>query len=545
MAGRSGNLFGMRARALSAVALLLSLATAQEAPPNGPRRVDPMWHALTGATVHVAPGQTLENATVVLKGDRIAAVGTDAPPEGARIWDGKGLHVYAGLIDAYVPVDVPPGEPRHWNPRITPWRLAREVDDATAKELRGLGFTAAAVAPKGGILRGRASLVSLAPRDEDLSVPRPTVYAEGVWQSTGLDTAEDPETPGARPREGYPTSQMGAIALLRQSFLDGLAPLEPLLFDTGDELEALRAAKIAREFGRTAAILGCGTEFRRLEAIAADGLPFVVPLRFPEPPDVSSVGAADAADLRDLMTWEQAPTNLRRLDAAGVSVAITTAKLSKRDKFFKRLAEAMRHGLAEERALAMLTATPAKLLHADDRMGTVEAGKLANLVVTEGPLFVAEPLIRDVWIEGRRYEVTPPRAPSAGAWQVEGPPLPAPLTLSVTRKPQGGYEATLLSGDKKAEVQHLSIVGERIGFSFDGEPLGPKGRFTLSAVATADALDGQGIGPAGERFHWHAARGVAPAPPPVPAPEPADAPEKYGTRSAPTRSTGFPRSRNG
>jgi imidazolonepropionase-like amidohydrolase len=517
------------------------MAPAQEAPANGPRRVDPMWHAIVNATIHVAPGRTIENGTVVLRGDRIAAVGEATAPEGARVWDGKGLHVYAGLIDAYVPVEVEVTEQRHWNPRITPWRVAREVDDETAKELRALGFTAAAIAPAKGILRGRASLVSLAPRDEDLSVPRPSVYAEGVWQSAGFDTVErPPDAPRGRAREGYPTSQMGAIALLRQSLLDGLARDERLLFDTEDEIEALRAGKIAREAGREALVVGCGTEFRRLEAIAKDGLPLIVPLAFPEPPDVSSVGAADAADLRDLMTWEQAPTNPRRLDAKGVPVALTTSKIGKRDRFHRRLAEAMRHGLTEERALAMLTTTPAKLLGADDRMGTVEAGKLGNLVVSEGPLLVREPVVREVWIEGRRHEVTPGLSPAAGAWTVAGEGLPSPLALSVKRKRRGGYEATLSSGDKKTEAQRLSVVGERIGFSFDGEPLGKRGLFTLSAVAQADALDGQGVDPDGNRFRWSAARGTAPEPPPVPAPEPADAPETYGTPFGPYATDGLP-----
>jgi len=323
---------------LGTLVVLLGVATAQEAPPNGPRRVDPMWHALVGATVHAAPGAVMEGATVVLKEDRIVYVGGDAPPAGARVWDGTGLHVYAGLIDAYVPVAPPPHEPRHWHPRVTPGRVARELDDATAKELRSLGFVAAAVAPDEGILRGRASLVSLAPRDADPSVPRPTLYAEGVWQSLAFE-----RTRGSR--EGHPTSQMGAIALIRQCLMDGLAAEETLLLDTDDELEALRAGKIAREAGRPAVILGCGTEFRRLHAIAADGFPVIVPLRFPDPPDVSSVGAAEAAELRDLMTWEQAPTNPRRLDRAGVAVALTTAKLPKRDQFPRRLDDAIRHGL--------------------------------------------------------------------------------------------------------------------------------------------------------------------------------------------------------
>jgi imidazolonepropionase-like amidohydrolase len=509
--------------------VLLGVAWAQEAPPNGPRRVDPMWHAITGATVHVAPGRTLENAIVVWKGDRIVSVGADAPPAGARAWDGKGLHVYAGLIDAYVPVDVPAGEPRHWNPLITPWRLAREVDDPTAKELRELGFTAAAVAPRGGILRGQASLVSLAPREADLSVPRPTVYVESVWQVAGFDTVERPPEGRRRPREGYPTSQMGAIALLRQSLLDGVLSDLPnvdetavLLFDTEDELEALRAKKVADTYG--AGILGCGTEFRRLDAIAGTGLPVILPLRFPEPPDVSSVGAADAADLRDMMTWEQAPTNPRRLDDAKVRVALTTAKLPKRDKFPRRLAEAMRHGLTEERALAMLTTTPALLLGVANEMGTVEPKKLANLVVTEGPLFVREPVVREVWIEGRRHEVTPPLPPCAGTWQVEGLPLPGPLLLTISRKKRGEFEATLKSGDEKLETRHVTVVAERLGFAVASDAL----RFTLSAVARQEGLLGEGIGPDGARFPWRATRAEPPAPPAAPAPEPADAPGTFG-----------------
>ncbi|HEX5138969.1 MAG TPA: amidohydrolase family protein [Planctomycetota bacterium] len=519
----------MRRLLLLALLLPASLVPAQEAPPNGPRRVDPMWHAIVGATIHVAPGKTIENGTVVLKGDRIATVGTAAAPEGARVWDGRGLHVYAGLVDAYVPVEVEVLEQRHWNPRITPWRTAREVDDATAKDLRALGFTAAAIAPAKGILRGKASVVSLAPREEDLSIPRPTVYAEGIFQAAGFDTVEEEgEGPPGRRKEGYPTSQMGAIALLRQSFLDGLAPGERLVFDTADEMEALRAAKIAREAGREAAVVGCGTEFRRLDAIAKDGLSLIIPLAFPEPPDVSSVGAADAADLRDLMTWEQAPTNPRRLDARGIMVALTTSKIGKRDRFFRRLAEAMRHGLAEDRALAMLTTSPAAILGLADRMGAIEPGKLANLAVTEGPLFVREPVVREVWIEGRRHEVTPALAPAAGTWTLEGDPLPASLALTVARKGRDGYEAKLSAGDKKADAQHLSLVGDRVAFSFDGEPLGKRGRFTLSAVARADALEGQGTDPDGARFRWKAARGPAPEPPLPPKQEPADVPETLG-----------------
>src|SRR4029079_4403816 len=116
-------------------------------------------------------------------------------------------------------------------------------------------------------------------------------------------------------------------------------------FDTQDELEALRAAKVAREFMRSAMLLGSGTEFRRLDAIKGDGLPIILPLVYPKAPDVSTIGKADSVDLREMMTWEQEPTNPRRLDAAGVKVALTTAKLKNRSDFSDNLTKAIRHGL--------------------------------------------------------------------------------------------------------------------------------------------------------------------------------------------------------
>ena len=89
-------------------------------PPNGPRHADPTWHALINATVHVSPTQTLEHATVVIRDGKIVSVtaapapkgdggapASPAAPAGARLWDCKGLHVYAGFIDAYVDVEAP------------------------------------------------------------------------------------------------------------------------------------------------------------------------------------------------------------------------------------------------------------------------------------------------------------------------------------------------------------------------------------------------------------------------------------------------------
>ncbi|MHC4548266.1 MAG: amidohydrolase family protein [Planctomycetota bacterium] len=497
----------MRTRRLLLSFCLLGAASAQEeAPPNGPRRVDPAWHALTGATVHVSPGRTLPGATVVVRGDRIVRVSQDPPPAGARVWNLKGLHLYAGLIDAYVPVEPPAHKGRHWNKKVTPERLAREIDDETAEELRKLGFAAAVAAPRGGIFRGRASLVSLAPRDPDPSVKRPTVYREGVYQALAFERNRSA-------RDGFPTSQMGAIALIRQSLLDGLAADQTLLFATDDELEALRAARIAQEFRRRAILLGSGTELRRLDAIRKDGLPLIVPVRFPRLPDVSSVGAQEEVDLRTLMTWEQAPTNPRRLDAAGLTVALTTHRLRRRRRFPAGLQRALRHGLEPDRALAMLTTNPAEILGVGDLMGTVERGKVANLVVTEEPLFSRDRRIRAVWIDGRHHEIEPPQGDGLpGEWRVTLSSGAPHLELSIDRR----HKAKV--GEKPAK--RVQVRGNRVSFAFD--------TLTLSGTLHAETMRGHGVRASGERFTWTATRTAPPKPRPHKERKPGEVPERYG-----------------
>jgi imidazolonepropionase-like amidohydrolase len=238
------------------VVAAVSMAVAQPAgqsplnpPANGPRRGDTTWNALTHATVHVKPGEVLEDVTVVIRDGRIEAVGKGDAPGGARVWDCTGLQVYAGFVDPFVEVDAPapdrsaPGV--HWNSKVTPQRNALDgtgVDERTAESMRKLGFTAAAIAPRGGIFRGSAAVVSLAKPATELSADRPPVFVKNVYQVIGfesgrafggerpVDATPTPAAPAAQRQQQetpdiarwsrYPDSQMGAIALMRQTLID-------------------------------------------------------------------------------------------------------------------------------------------------------------------------------------------------------------------------------------------------------------------------------------------------------------------------------------
>jgi len=491
--------------------------------------------------VHVGPGTVIERADVELRDGVVVEVVPHADRSGPRAWDATGLHVYAGFLDAYVEVEAPAPDPSlagaHWNSRVTPQRSALDgpgVPADVGKSLRELGFCAAAISPKGGIFRGRGAIVSLAEPDADPSARRSNVYVAEWFHALSFQIP-----PRDEDEERYPNSQMGAIALIRQTLADagwlakrgeatalaGLTGPAPLLFDTADELEALRAAKLAREFSWPAILVGSGMEFRRLEAIRRDGLPLVVPLAFPKKPEVDSVGGAEAVELRDLMTWEQAPTNARRLDAAGLRVALTTAKLEDRKEFPERLLEAVRHGLAPERALAMLTTNPARILGVDARLGTIEKGKVANLVVADGPLFRKGTTIREVWIDGRRH-VTAPAPPQRleGEWALAlEPAIPESTKLVIEEE----NRITLRQGDAKVRAKSVSVVDDRLSFVFDHAPFGERGMFTMTGVIARDAIRGDGLRADGRRFRWVATRvgdgkrEEAQEPPP-------DAPETYG-----------------
>lgn len=515
---------------LSALAVGLSSPAlfGQTAPPNGMRAADLRAHAIVDARVVIRPGVVLERATIVIKDGVIVAIGENVqPPADAQIWPGEGLTVYPGLIDPALLIK--PGEREdspgaHWNKHIHP-EIAMidqpSPDEELLKEMRSMGFTAAAVYPESGIWRGTGTVIALADSDEHaLSYLDRTAMAAGFSTTRGYG------------RGNYPGSLMGAIALMRQTLLDArwhadsrniwqqfpegneppiradaldamvpvLGRQQAVLFDVSDELNALRAHRVGTEFNLDMTLLGSGLEFRRLDEIVATGMAIIVPLNYPKTPEVTSVSEADRASLRDLMTWEQAPTNPRRLIQAGATVALTTHRLEKRTDFFKNLRLAIKHGLSEDDALASLTTTPATMLGLEKVLGTVETGKAANLVVVEGGLFDKDAKIRDTWVNGRRHEIsTKPLIELKGTyafWTSHGHSAQADID---TEKKSVTFD---LAEDKELKAKNVVVKKDLITIVVSGEALETDGYVQLSGVITGESITGNGIMPDGDRFQF-------------------------------------------
>ncbi len=497
------------------------------APVNGPKHVDPGYHALVGGRVVIEAGVELDRATVVVRGGVIESVIEDGePPAGARVWECDGLTIYPGLIEAYAPIELPeadgdaPG--RHWNKSVTGERGALDGGGLGAdgrKKLRKLGFAVAHAVPGKGVFRGRSAVVSLG---ED-NVPgrvEATVIKRDVFDAVSLET-------GAWNSGQYPSSKMGAIALIRQTLADARwygtavsahegapsrhARPEPadtlvalgkngtLLFDTANELDVLRVAKIANEFGRRFAVVGSGTEFRRIDAIADVDAAMVVPVTMIPPPRIGTRGERDVVSLRRMLEWEQSPTNLRRLEEAGLDISLTSAKLrdkgDDKESFYKNIRRAIKAGLDEDAALAMLTKRPARLLGVEERMGRVAQGMSANLVVVDGGLFDEERTIRDVWIDGRRYEIERAKEDAhVGEWSVASEAGDPIGTLTIEEKAVAfvyAQDEGAVEDPEEVEGQDIRIDPPNIDWVFDTADLigeGDDGVMLFSARVSGDEM---------------------------------------------------------
>jgi len=424
----------------------------------------PAFYAIRNARIVTAPGRTIARGTIVFKDGLVAAVGPDVTvPAGAWEIDGAGLTVYPGLVDGLSTVGLPASlrlperraaartggggggqgsggqqdGPYSWGPQdrpaTTPWvRAADELnagDDRVATWRSG-GFTAAIVAPERGFFPGQAAYVNLA-GDE----PHDLIVAPAVALRVNLQGG-----PGHR---GFPNSLMGAIAYIKQAFFDarqygqawttyqaspaGLArptydrALEPLrdaltakrpvLLPGNLAKEIERAYAIAAATGVAPVVYGLQEGYRIPDVIARAGAPVLVNADWPARGRDDDPNADE--ELATLRFRDRAPTTPAALERAGVRFAFYAGGITDPRDLLASVHKAVGLGLSADGALRALTLTPAEIYGVADRVGTLEVGKIANAVVTEGDLLAARPKIRWVFVDGRRYEPVATEAQTA------------------------------------------------------------------------------------------------------------------------------------
>jgi imidazolonepropionase-like amidohydrolase len=380
----------------------------------------------------------MEKATLVIKQGKIVAVGVGIEiPKDAVVVDCNGKFIYPSFVDPLT--DYGAGTPKrtnagfnfgapgqflsnkpgayNWNQAVKPEINTVDgftLDEAVAASFRSNGFGTVFTHVKDGIVRGTGAVVTLANTNEN-NVILKSKAAQVFSFDKGTST------------QSYPSSLMGSIALLRQTYLDAKwyatkpasegvnLSLEafnanaslPQIFVGDDKWSALRADRIAKEFGTQYIIRAADNGYQRIDELAKTKASFIIGLDFPAALDVEDPNDARFVSLADMKHWELAPTNPAAFEKAGVNFSITSADMKDSKQFLANLRKAVQYGLSETKALEAITKTPATILGVYDQVGSLEAGKLANFIITTEPVFSSNSKIIENWIQGNKYDVNP------------------------------------------------------------------------------------------------------------------------------------------
>ena len=513
--------------------LLCGAMMAQQTyPVNGSHDERPQLFAFTNANIVVKAGEMIRNGTLLVDGKRIAALGRNqSVPKGYVTIDLQGKFIYPSFIDAFSEYGQAKerdsnqqGSGRRsqifestkkgaygWNEAIRPEVAAKEtftVDAKQSEELRKIGFGAVQSVIRDGIARGSSLVATLADARENEVVIMPDA---GAHYSFNKGTAQTT----------YPTSLMGSIALLRQTYYDsqwyttqhdeynmsleafGRLQALPQFFEVDDVLDLLRAHRIAEEFGQQYIIKTGGNEYQRLAEVKATGANLIIPLVFPKVYDVEDPADARNVTLAQLKHWEMAPANAAMLEEAGIRFALSPIGLSNIHDFWTNLRLAVDNGLSPNYALRALTEVPAEMLGISDQLGTLAAGKLANFIITSDTLFKEGAIIYENWVQGEKFittrvnvrDITGEYATSiSGVGQ-------ARLFISDN---DGKLTAHLELGNDTAETKvSAARTGDLLSFSFN--PKGQDGSIRVSGyIVDGDPLElkGEVVQPDGTSSAW-------------------------------------------
>ncbi|HXY24576.1 MAG TPA: amidohydrolase family protein [Candidatus Acidoferrum sp.] len=486
---------------------------------------EPQYFAIRGAKVVPVSGPPVEGATVVISRGIITAIGKDAaiPPE-AWVIDGKGLTVYPGLIDAFTDVGIPAaaaptggdvGGPRRAQepsrgpedrPASTPWRSSADevsLSDKRIESWRSAGFTTVISAPKGGFFPGQAAALDLyGEHAGDLVVKSPVAVPVAFQTSGGFGG-------------GYPNSLLGALAYIHQVWLDtdwsinaqaiyeknprGVARprydrTEAALADAREDhtlvlvpannaVQLRRAIELIDRWQVNGALYGGQMAYEVAPEIAAKKLPVLIDLKWPEAEKDADPEAKPS--LRTLRFRDRAPSSPSALAKAGAKFAFYSGGITAPKDIFKAAKKAIDAGLAPDAALRALTLSPAEIFGVADRLGSIESGKIANLVVADGDLFEEKTKIKIVFVDGHKFEVRepekpkdPPKGDITGKWK-----------LSYTT-PEGAEESNAdLTMDKDGSISGTITSHRGTTNIISGYLSADKFSFTINIVLDQGAAD--------------------------------------------------------
>jgi imidazolonepropionase-like amidohydrolase len=455
-------------------------------PVNGAPNTMHTIYAFTNCTLHVDADVTIINATLLIQDGKVLRVGEKLEtPKDAISTDLKGKHIYPGFVDLYSDYgmpeikrtdfhDAPKKGAYGWNQAIKSDLEAQKLflhNQLKADELRKQGFTSVVTCQKDGIVRGSGALVNLTSSKENESIIKDRAAA-----FYSLNKGMSPQD--------YPSSLMGAIALLRQTYYDAewyktnqskteynitleafnkLQEL-PSVFEGNDKYNDLRGKKIADEFKVRYIIKGGGNEYQRLYDIQNTYSKYIIPVNYPDAIDVEDPFDAEQVSLNDLKHWEMAPANLAILEKNYVQFCITPADLKDKSNFLKNVRKAIKYGLSEKTALRALTYTPANFIGVQDKIGSLKQGMYANFFISSKPIFEEDAIINETWSNGVKHVYNDLSIPNiSGSYELSYGSTNNKLTIN---REQENYSGSVMLKDSLKAKANIVFKNNLLTLSF-------------------------------------------------------------------------------
>lgn len=422
--------------------------------------------ALKNANIVQKPGQMMERGTVIIKNGLIEAVGKDIKiPVNAKVIEADSMYVYAGFIDGASHTAVPKpdnnqaqrgggaaqrgqgqsqqidtGNPPNDVAGIVPERSVESVmdmKDKSIEEMRKLGFTAAHIVPQGTTFPGKGAIILLNDKAspfvrKDAALfsqldgagryyPRTIIAVMSKWRELykQAEQAKMHEAKYAKNPQGMERPNYNETL---QAFYPVIDKKQPVFFAAPGSKDIYRVFTLQQELGFPLVLVNVKEGWNHTATIKAKNVPVFLSLELPEfkgkkeeekeTAKAKSVSnEAKSATEKEMEALEQRraeemkkfETQAAEFQKAGIAFGFSGLSVKPND-LRANLRRIIAAGLTADQALAALTTTPAQMLGLSSTMGTIEKGKMGNLVVTDKPYFDEKSNVRYVFVDGNMYE---------------------------------------------------------------------------------------------------------------------------------------------
>jgi imidazolonepropionase-like amidohydrolase len=512
-------------------------------------------YALTNVNIVQAPGRKLDMGTVIIKNGLIQNVGKNLSiPADAVVIKADSMYVYAGFIDGYSRVGVikpkeetnrerpkDPGNPDPAQAGITPHQDVRAFlnpADKSIEDLRALGFTTAQVVPYGGMLPGTGAIIQLGGNSaNDLILAGNSAFyseltgAMRMYPNTVIAVMSKyrelyRQASQAKSYESmYASNRAGLERPVNDKILEAFYPVIdkrlPVLFKAEKFLDAQRVLTLQHDLGFSLMLGDVKEGWDMISKIKAANAKVFLSLDLPEAkkeekktdgkkdepkketPDKKHDAEKEALEKRKAEFIALYEAQASAFQKAGVSYGFSTNSAKTKD-IQVNLRRMIGAGITEDQALAALTTTPAQLLGISDRVGSIDRGKIANLVVSDKPYFNEKAKVRYVFVDGTMYQYevkeekkndtkNGKKADPAGTWAYTTETPQGNMTGTLKIKNDGGsYSGTISSSmnDRAAELKSISLDGNALSFSYGFDAGGSEIAVEVSLVIDGDEFEG-------------------------------------------------------